>query len=50
MAVQYILQHDLTNQKIVGRHEWRDLFRAAGFSLLGERHLRFARTAIFTLS
>jgi ubiquinone/menaquinone biosynthesis C-methylase UbiE len=49
MAVQYILQHDLTHQKLVSRKEWRELFKAAGFSSVEERYLRFARTSIFTL-
>jgi 2-ketoarginine methyltransferase len=49
MAVQYILQHDLTNQKLVTSEKWREMFKMAGFVSIRERHLRFARTAIFTL-
>jgi len=49
MAVQYFLQHDLTHQKPVGREEWKELFKAAGFNSIEERYLGFARTAIFTL-
>lgn len=49
MAVQYFLQHDLTHQRPVGREEWKELFRAAGFNSIEERYLGFARTAIFTL-
>lgn len=49
MAIQYFLQHDLTHQKPVGREEWRALFRAAGFRFIEEKHLGFARTAMFWL-
>ena len=50
MAVQYVMQHDLTHQKLVGREEWRELFKKAGFSKVEERHLAFSRTAMFTVS
>ena len=50
MAVQYVMQHDLTHQKLVGREEWRALFAKAGFSKVEERHLAFSRTAMFTVS
>jgi SAM-dependent methyltransferase len=50
MGVQYVLQHDLTHQKLVGREEWREVFRQAGFSRLEERHMAFSRTAMFTVS
>src|SRR5207245_11717289 len=50
MAIQYVLQHDLTHQKLVGREEWKSLFEKAGFSRIEERHLRFTRTAMFTVS
>lgn len=49
MAVQYLLQHDLTHQKLVGRENWRNLFENAGFNSINERYLGFARTAIYTL-
>jgi ubiquinone/menaquinone biosynthesis C-methylase UbiE len=50
MAIQYVLQHDLTHQTLVGRDEWKRLFQKSGFSRIEERHLRFARTAMFTVS
>ena len=50
MAVQYLLHHDLTHQKPVGRDQWVDLFREAGFRNIEERHLGFARTSVFALS
>jgi SAM-dependent methyltransferase len=50
MAVQYVMQHDLTHQKLVGRDEWRAIFRQAGFSKVEERLLSFSRTAMFTVS
>ena len=50
MAIQYVLQHDLTHQKLVGLEEWKELFRKAGFSRIDQRHLRFTRTAMFTVS
>jgi ubiquinone/menaquinone biosynthesis C-methylase UbiE len=49
MAVQYILQHDLSHQKLVSRAEWRALFKEAGFTSIVERNLSFARSVIFTL-
>jgi 2-ketoarginine methyltransferase len=48
MSVHYFMYHDLTHQKPVSREEWRDLFKAAGFSSIEERWLPFARTSIFT--
>ena len=49
MAIQYVLQHDISHQKLVGSQEWHDIFRTAGFSSIEERQLKFVRTAIFTL-
>ena len=49
MAVQYVLQHDLSHQKLVSREEWRKLFEEAGFSTIEERYLGFARTAVYIL-
>jgi len=49
MAIHYLLQHDLSHQKLVSSQEWKDIFRAAGFSSIEERQLQLARTAIFTL-
>lgn len=48
-AALYLLQHDITQQRIVGLDEWRSMFRAAGFTSIEERYSQFARTAIFTL-
>jgi SAM-dependent methyltransferase len=49
MAVQYVLQHDLSHQKLVDSRQWREMFRAVGFQSIDEQYLGFARTAIFTL-
>jgi SAM-dependent methyltransferase len=49
MAIHYFLHHDLSDQKPVGREEWLELFRAAGFTSIEERHFGLVRTAIFTL-
>ena len=49
MMVQYLLQHELTHQKLVTSQEWHDIFRAAGFSHVDEQYFGFARTAIFVL-
>jgi len=49
MAIQYVLQHDLSHQMLVSRDEWKELFKTAGFNSIEERYLRFARTAIYTL-
>ncbi len=49
MAIQYFLQHDLSNQKPVGRGQWQEIFDKAGWESVEERYLRFARTSIFTL-
>lgn len=49
MSIQYILQHDLSHQKLVSAAEWHRLFRAAGFTTIDERNLSFARTVIFTV-
>ena len=50
MAVQYYLQHDLSNQNPVGREKWRDLFAKAGWKFVDEKYLGFASTSIYTLS
>jgi SAM-dependent methyltransferase len=49
MAIPYYLQHDLSHQKPIAREEWRPIFEAAGFESIGERHLAFARSVVFTL-
>ena len=49
MAIQYYLQHDLSNQKPVGRQAWRSIFKKAGFADIQERYFGFARTSFFTL-
>jgi SAM-dependent methyltransferase len=49
MAVQYVLQHDLSHQRLTDSAQWREMFRAAGFQSIEEKHLGFARTSIFTL-
>ena len=49
MAIYYFLYHDITHQKPVSGEEWKELFDKAGFSVIEERRLRFARTAIFTI-
>jgi SAM-dependent methyltransferase len=47
MGIIYFLHHDLTHQKPVGRDEWRELFKKAGFTAIEEIDLWFARTIIF---
>jgi len=49
MLIQYILQHDLSHQKLVSSSEWLSLFKEAGFTAIEERNLSFARTVIFTV-
>ncbi len=50
MFVQYLLQHELSHQKLAGRDVWLRLFDAAGFRSIDEFTVRFARTGIFTLT
>jgi hypothetical protein len=49
MSVQYNLQHTLSHQTLVDRATWRALFEEAGFRTIDERHIRFARTVLFTV-
>ncbi len=49
MAIHYFLHHDLSHQKPVDRGEWLELFNAAGFGSIEERHYGLVRTAIFIL-
>jgi hypothetical protein len=49
MAVQYTLQHDLSNQRLVDRNGWHKMFKGAGFDSVEERYIHFARTAIYKL-
>lgn len=49
MIVHYLVQHDLTQQKLVSREEWLAIFAKAGMTVIDERVMNFARTGIFTL-
>jgi SAM-dependent methyltransferase len=49
ISVYYFLYHDLTQQKPVDAHTWKQLFRAAGFQSIEERPLDFAKAAIYIL-
>ncbi len=44
------LWHELSDQRLLGRDEWKALFRQAGFRHVVEDYVGFARTAIFTVS
>ena len=44
------LWHDLSKQHLLTRAEWHSLFARAGFANVREDYMRFARTAIFTVS
>jgi SAM-dependent methyltransferase len=48
MAVPYLVQHDVSNQRPVDRKAWRALLQHAGFTSVEERNLPFARSVIFT--
>jgi hypothetical protein len=50
IAIYYYLYHDLSHQKPASREKWKELFRASGFKSIEERHMDFARTAIYTLA
>lgn len=43
------LFHNLSNQQLRSREEWRALFAEAGYSEISEQYFAFVRTAIFTL-
>lgn len=49
MMVQYLIQHELSRQKLIRRDQWRNLFTAAGFGAVEEDYYDFARTAVFLL-
>ena len=44
------LWHDLSNQQLMSRDQWKALFHKAGFTHIHEDYLTVARTAIFTVS
>lgn len=44
------LWHDLSNQRLLSRQQWKELFERAGFTRIDEDYLGIARTAIFTVS
>ncbi|MEI6127591.1 MAG: class I SAM-dependent methyltransferase [Pseudomonadota bacterium] len=50
MAIQYLLQHRLTRQRLTSREAWTQLFKKAGFTSIEERYLKFARTSIFIIA
>jgi phenylpyruvate C(3)-methyltransferase len=50
LAVQYLLYHELAQQKLVTRDEWIEMFQEAGFHSIEEQSLDFARTTIFILN
>lgn len=41
------LFHELSNQRLYTRSEWREMFAAGGYSNVEETYLDFARTALF---
>jgi len=49
MMVHYLLQHELSHQKLVNQETWLSIFREAGFEQIETQYLDFARTSIFTL-
>jgi SAM-dependent methyltransferase len=49
MIVQYMVQHDLTNQKLAGRMEWQELFHRTGFKIINEVQLSTGRVSVFVL-
>ncbi len=49
ITIYYQLYHSLSHQRLANNEKWHALFRAAGFNSVEERHLGFARTAIYTL-
>lgn len=44
------LWHDLSNQQLMSREQWKALFQKAKFAHIDEDYLKIARTAIFTVS
>lgn len=44
------LWHELSNQQLMSREQWKALFRRANFAHIHEDYLAVARTAIFTVS
>jgi SAM-dependent methyltransferase len=50
MGVQYFVHHDLSHQRPVGLDAWRRIFEQAGLAGVEERHLRFLRSAVFTVT
>ena len=46
-AIEYFLLHDLSKQAPLDRERWQRVLREAGFTSVEERHLGFARSAIY---
>jgi len=46
-AIEYFLLHDLSKQAPLDRERWQRQLRGAGFTSIEERHLEFARSAIY---
>jgi cyclopropane fatty-acyl-phospholipid synthase-like methyltransferase len=49
ITIYYKLYHALSHQRLADNEKWKSLFKKAGFDSVEERHLGFARTAIYTL-
>lgn len=49
MMVQYLVQHELSHQKLVGRDDLYGIFHEAGFADIDEWYIDAVRTSIFTL-
>lgn len=45
--MEILLFHELSNQRLYTRAEWREMFAAGGYSNVEENYLDFARTALF---
>lgn len=49
MMVHYLVQHELSHQRLMGMDAWRGLFAEAGYQVVRERYFGIARCALWVL-
>jgi len=49
LNLDYQLIHDLTNQGLISREEWKGIFKKTGYTLIKEKYIDFSKLCIFVV-
>ena len=47
--MHYLVQHELSHQRLMSMDAWRELFARAGYGIAQERYFGVARSALWVL-